>query len=167
MKFYDAPNIDIANVEFVEMIKQTDRSFLCRARWEDKDCLLKMLKKFYDETFPEGLDSEGLDRKARPNGVLIEYIPDLNMIDISNYTEQRAQKLKQLLAEIHKAGIVHLDPYPRNMLIQGDSDRVLWIDFELSQIYDPEHLEHPRYFTFEREDMDRFIQKLVILSVLV
>ena len=111
------------------------------------------LKKFYDETFPKGLDP-----KARPSGVLIEYIPDLNMIDISNYTEQRAQRLKQLLAEIHKAGIVHLDTDPRNMLIQGDSDRVLWIDYELSEIYDPAHSEHPRYFAWERENMDHFIE---------
>ncbi|KAI2719515.1 hypothetical protein CBS147333_3405 [Penicillium roqueforti] len=185
MKFYDAPKIDIADVEFVEMIRQTDRSFLCRARWQDEDCVLKafvpykpdtcespfttrdlfknesrsysrlkaggfcelrsvpdfygvvenidlmakgwqpQLKEFYDETLPEGLDLEGLNLTARLNGILMEYIPDLNMIDISNYTEQRAQRLKQLLAEIHKAGILHNDTYLRNMLIQGDSDRVL------------------------------------------
>ncbi|KAJ5783525.1 uncharacterized protein N7518_009202 [Penicillium psychrosexuale] len=104
------------------------------------------LKKFHNKTFPEGLDL-----KARPNGVLMEYIPDLNMIDISNYTEQRAHKLKQLLAEIHKAGILHFDLYPRNMLIQGDSDRVLWIDYELSEIYDPEDKRHPECFAYERE----------------
>lgn len=42
-KVYDAPKIDIADVEFVEIMKQTDRSFLCRARWQDKDCVLKVV----------------------------------------------------------------------------------------------------------------------------
>ncbi|KAJ6189103.1 hypothetical protein N7519_004011 [Penicillium mononematosum] len=176
---YIAPNIDISDVKLVDIIKQTDRAFLCRARWQDKDCVLKVawwfhpykwdeidprfrsidllknesraysglkargfcergsvpdlygvvvdiypeaegwqpeLKKFYDRTFPQGLDP-----KARPN----------------------AHKLQELLTEIHEAGTVHLDPYPRNMLIQGDSDQVLWIDFELAQIFDP---KHPRLF---------------------
>lgn len=117
------------------------------------------LKKFYDRTFPRGLDP-----KARPNGVLIEYIPDLNMLELSNYTEHRARKLHQLLNEIHEAGIVHLDLYPRNMLIQGDSDRVLLIDFELAQIFDPEHPAHPRFFKRERELMDDFVEALVIFQ---
>ncbi|CDM36357.1 unnamed protein product [Penicillium roqueforti FM164] len=82
------------------------------------------------------------------------------MIDISNYIEQRAQKLKQLLAEIHKAKILHFDPYPRNMLIQGDSDRVLWIDYEHSEIYDPEDSKHPRCFAYESECMHHFMERL-------
>ena len=40
---YDAPNIEIADVELVEVIKQTDRAFLCGARWQDKDCMLKVV----------------------------------------------------------------------------------------------------------------------------
>lgn len=40
---YEPPNIDIADVELVEIIKQTDRAFLCRARWQDKDCVLKVV----------------------------------------------------------------------------------------------------------------------------
>ncbi|KAJ5169290.1 uncharacterized protein N7500_002073 [Penicillium coprophilum] len=212
---FDPPNIDITNLEFVEIIRQTNNVFLCRARWQDKDCVLKVfppykwerihppfrsidlfknesraysrlkargfcergsvpdfygvvenidpeakgwqpqLKEFHDKTFPRGLDP-----KARPNGVLMEYIPDVNILELSNYTETRAHKLRQLLFEIHEAGIVHLDPYPRNMLIQGDSDRVLWIDYELAQIFDPEHSEHPRFFDQEREFMDAFVEAL-------
>ncbi|EKV04502.1 Protein kinase-like domain [Penicillium digitatum] len=96
------------------------------------------LKKFYDRTFPRGLDPT-----ARPNGVLME-----------------ARKLHQLLIEIHEAGIVHLALYPRNMLIQGDTDRVLLIDYDLAQIFDPEHPEHPRFFTRERDLMDDFVEAL-------
>lgn len=118
------------------------------------------LKKFYDSTFPRGLDPQ-----ARPSGVLMEYISDLNMLELSNYTEQRAYKLHQLLNEIHEAGIVHLDLYPRNMLIQGDSDRVLLIDYELAQIFDPEHPEHPRFFADEKEFMGAFVEALIILPV--
>lgn len=40
---YEPPNIDIASVEFVEFIKETDSGFLCRARWQDKDCVLKVV----------------------------------------------------------------------------------------------------------------------------
>lgn len=40
---YDAPNINIADVELVEIIKHIDRAFLCRARWQDKDCVLKVV----------------------------------------------------------------------------------------------------------------------------
>ncbi|CAI7660176.1 unnamed protein product [Penicillium crustosum] len=199
---YDAPNINIADVELVEIIQHIDRAFLCRARWQDKDCVLKVfppykwekihppfrsidlfknesgaysrlkargfcergsvpgfygvvenidpeakgwqphLKKFYDATFPRSLDPQ-----SRPNGgVLMEYIPDVNMFDIYNYTEERARKLHQLLIEIHEAGIVHLDHYPRNMLIQGDSDRGLWIDYELARIFGLKHSERPRFF---------------------
>lgn len=76
----------------------------------------------------------------------MEYIPDVNMFDIYNYTEERARKLHQLLIEIHEAGIVHLDHYPRNMLIQGDSDRGLWIDYELARIFGLKHSERPRFF---------------------
>ena len=93
------------------------------------------------------------------------YIPDVKMFDISNYTEERARKLHQLLIEIHEAGIVHLALYPRNMLIQGDTDRVLLIDYDLAQIFDPEHPEHPRFFTRERDLMDDFVEALVISQV--
>ncbi|CAG7949299.1 unnamed protein product [Penicillium nalgiovense] len=120
------------------------------------------LKKFYGRTFPQGLDP-----KARANGVLMEYIPDVNVFELSNYTEQRAHKLQELLTEIHEAGIVHLDPYPRNVLIQGDSDRVLWIDFELAQIFDPENPKHPRLFDDESLFIGAFVEALIILPVLV
>lgn len=70
------------------------------------------LKKFYDKSFPRGLD-----HNARPNGVLMEYVPDMNMLELSNYTEQRARNLRQLLIDIHEAGTVHLDLYPRNMMV--------------------------------------------------
>ncbi|KAJ5823066.1 hypothetical protein N7447_005406 [Penicillium robsamsonii] len=194
---YDAPNIEISNAKFVELIRQTNKVFICRARWQDKDCVLKVFPPYkWDRIHPpfrsidlfknesraysrlkargfcergsvpdfygvvENIDFEaegcsrnsdktfprGLDPKARPNGVLMEYIPDVNMLELSNYTEQRARNLRRLLLEIHEAGIVHLDPYPRNMLIQGDSDWVLWIDYELAQIFDPEHSEQPRFF---------------------
>ncbi|KAJ5375179.1 hypothetical protein N7517_007185 [Penicillium concentricum] len=195
---YDPPSIELANVKFVEVIKETDSLYLCRTRWQGKDCVLKVfspykwdrpedfanahlylismgvvenidpeaegwqpqLKEFHDKTFPQCLDP-----KARPNGVLMEYIPDLKMFDLSNYTEQRARSLHRLLNDIHDAGIVHLDIYPRNMLIQGDSDRVLLIDYELAQIFDPEHSEHPRFFARERALMDGFVEALVTLSV--
>ncbi|KAJ5972480.1 uncharacterized protein N7479_002398 [Penicillium vulpinum] len=194
---YEAPNIDIGDVNFVEIIKETNGySLLMNGRGSTRHSVdlfenesraysrLKArgfyergsvpdfygvvgnidpeakgwqprLKIFYDRTFPQGLDPE-----ARPNGVLMEYIPDVHMFDLSNYTEQRARNLQRLLIKIHEVGIVHLDPYPRNMLIQGDSDRVLWIDYEIAQIFDPENSEHPRLFAAEREFIDAFMEVL-------
>jgi serine/threonine protein kinase len=87
------------------------------------------------------------------------------MLQLSNYTEQRARDLQRLLNEIHEAGIIHLDPYPRNILIQGESNRVLWIDYELAQIFDPEHSDHPGFFAQEKDFMDAFVEAPVILPV--
>ncbi|KAJ5962224.1 hypothetical protein N7501_007165 [Penicillium viridicatum] len=193
---YEAPNIDIANVEFfppykwekihppfrsIDLFKNERRAYSrLKARGfcergtvpdfygvvenidPEAEGWQPHLKKLYDSTFPRGLDPQ-----AHPNGVLMEYIPDVNMFDISNYTEERSRKLHQLLIEIHEAGIVHLDHYPRNMLIQDDSDHVLLIDYELAQMFDPDHPDHPRFFKRERELMDEFVEALVIFQNLV
>lgn len=59
-----------------------------------------------------------------PNAVLIKYVPDMQPIDLSNFSEMRMAKLRRILDSIHG------NPYPRNMMIQfGDRERVLWIDF--------------------------------------
>ncbi|PYH70445.1 uncharacterized protein BO88DRAFT_424668 [Aspergillus vadensis CBS 113365] len=66
--------------------------------------------------------NEFLDDNLLPNAFLIEYIPTL-----------RVNKLHKILAEIHQAGVYHADPYPRNMMVQEGSDRVLWLNFDRAQ----------------------------------
>lgn len=52
-----------------------------------------------------------------------------------------------LIQEIHKAGVVHDDVYPRNMVVFDDGpERVMWIDFDRAQVddgsfYTPESIQ--------------------------
>lgn len=40
------------------------------------------------------------------------------------------------IQEIHKAGVLHADPKPRNMMVvAGDAERVVWLDFDRSYTY--------------------------------
>lgn len=42
-----------------------------------------------------------------------------------------------LIQEIHKAGVVHDDVYPRNVVVfNDDPERVMWIDFDRAQVDD-------------------------------
>lgn len=118
------------------------------------------LKKFYDRTLPEGLD-----HKPRPDGVLIEYVPNIKQIDLDNYTEERVRRIRDIFFEIMDAGVIHMDDYPRNMMVQKDTDRVLWIDFDLARIFDPEHPRHAKWIADAKEDMDWFVEALVSVPI--
>ncbi|KAL1981965.1 hypothetical protein VTN96DRAFT_1977 [Rasamsonia emersonii] len=74
-----------------------------------------------------------LNDKLRPNAVLIEYIPNICQINLSTFSERRIAKLHAILRSIHAAGVYPGDPYPRNMIVQMDTDRVFWIDFDRAQ----------------------------------
>ena len=74
-----------------------------------------------------------LEDELQPIGIVMEYIPNLQRIDITNYTKDRAVALQTIIREIHKVRVVHGDPYPRNMMVQPDTGRVFWIDFDRAQ----------------------------------
>ncbi|KAH8801716.1 hypothetical protein F5884DRAFT_525200 [Xylogone sp. PMI_703] len=76
-----------------------------------------------------------MDDKLLPNAILLEYIPNLHHFDVSTFSEDRAAKLGTILDAIHNARIHHGDPHPRNMMIQKDTGRVLWMDFDFSHTY--------------------------------
>ncbi|PYH96543.1 hypothetical protein BO71DRAFT_407650 [Aspergillus ellipticus CBS 707.79] len=77
-----------------------------------------------------------LHDKLPPNAILIEYIPNMQAVDLSNYSEQRLSSLRQILDEIHKANVLHGDTKPRNMMVfVGMQERVLWIDFDSAQTF--------------------------------
>lgn len=42
------------------------------------------------------------------------------------------------------ARVRHADPYPRNMMVQEDTDRVLWIDFDSAQTHSEVEALTPR-----------------------
>ncbi|ODM21185.1 hypothetical protein SI65_04238 [Aspergillus cristatus] len=57
-----------------------------------------------------------LDDKLPPNAILIEYIPNLQHIDLSNYSKHRLDEIHRILYDIHKARVYHGDARPRNMM---------------------------------------------------
>lgn len=63
----------------------------------------------------------------------------------TNYIETRRRKFIDGINEIHKALIEHGDVYPRNMMIvEGDPERVVWIDFDRAQTYYGERTERQK-----------------------
>lgn len=74
----------------------------------------------------------------------MEYIPNLHQIDLSNYTKDRDVALQEVLHKIHSVHVCQGDPYPRTMMVQEETGRVLWIDFDRAQTfpYGPVMLRH-------------------------
>ncbi|GLB04928.1 hypothetical protein AtubIFM57258_010954 [Aspergillus tubingensis] len=106
-----------------------------------------------------------LNDRLPPNAVLIEYIPNLQQIDLSNYSPQRLANLREILDDIHAAGVLHADPKPRNMMVSvaEEEERVLWIDFDSAQTVSECGGLSPkqrRWFDQEDEMMDYFVDAL-------
>lgn len=108
-----------------------------------------------------------LEDKLPPNAVLIEYIPNMQPIGLSNFSQHYLDQLRDILHDIHKAGILHGDPKPRNMVISpGEGDKVLWIDFDSAQTFSEDSLS-PRQETWVKEEIemvDFFVDALVGFS---
>ncbi|PLB49171.1 hypothetical protein P170DRAFT_357004 [Aspergillus steynii IBT 23096] len=96
-----------------------------------------------------------LEDKRPPNAVLIEYIPNMRMIDLSNFSERRVSELRRILLEdIHPAGVLHGDPMPRNMMVQDKDGRVLWIDFDSAQTFTEDGFLTPRQEWWVKEEVE-------------
>ena len=71
------------------------------------------------------------------------------------------------IQKIHQALVEHNDPYPKNVLIvPGDVERVLWIDFDVAIVYPNETYigEKERFrIEFETEVVKSFGRLLVRL----
>lgn len=100
--------------------------------------------------------------KFPANAVLIEYVPGMKPIDLSNFSLQSLRELGHILGEIHHAGVLHGDPKPRNMMISRDRGRALWIDFDSAQTF-PQSLStrQQTWIKDENEMMEYFIEALV------
>ncbi|KAB8069201.1 hypothetical protein BDV29DRAFT_183190 [Aspergillus leporis] len=89
-----------------------------------------------------------------PNAIFLEYIPNLEMINLHNCTQKRLDALVRGVQEIHKASIRHRDPKPRNMMIIKDNPgRVVWIDFDRAETYDKEQLTERQKVLLDEEEM--------------
>ena len=63
--------------------------------------------------------------------MLIEYVPRVQCLAWSNYSEAGAVQLLKDLRTIHAAGVVHDDTMPRNMMLRTGAGRLcVWIDFD-------------------------------------
>lgn len=106
--------------------------------------------------------------KLPPNAILIEYIADMQQIGLDNFSENRLKKLRQILDDLHRARVLHGDPMPRNMMIvPGEPDRVLWVDFDSAQTFPEEEPLSPRqeeWFKEEVEMIEYFTKGLVSLN---
>lgn len=74
-----------------------------------------------------------------PKAILLEYLQDTEELNCVNCSDDRIQAAIVGLGRIHSALIHHRDIYPKNILIiRGNSDRVVWIDFDVAVTFDPE-----------------------------
>ncbi|KAL3457957.1 hypothetical protein BJX64DRAFT_292620 [Aspergillus heterothallicus] len=95
-----------------------------------------------------------LEDEYPPKAILLEYIVDMEEIHWSNYTDAKRDNLIQGLEDIHAAGVIHDDIYPRNMMVvKGDSEKAIWIDFDSAQTWDKDNLtaHQKKWLQFERE----------------
>lgn len=85
------------------------------------------------------------------------------MMDLSTFSAARMDKLVDILRRIHGAKVLHGDPYPRNMMVvPGNSDRVLWIDFDWAQTFSAcLTRRQEEWFAEEVDMMEYFAQALV------
>ena len=69
--------------------------------------------------------------------MVLEYIPNMEMIVWENHTEERGQAMIRGIDYIHKALVLHADVYPRNIMVLKDGPkRVVWLDFDRAESYD-------------------------------
>ncbi|PGH31336.1 hypothetical protein GX50_05875 [[Emmonsia] crescens] len=75
-----------------------------------------------------------------PSAILIEYLPNPLPMNSDTYSKKRFEKVNIGIQQIHLALIEHNDPYPKNVLIvPGDPERVVWIDFDVAIVYSNEN----------------------------
>ena len=63
--------------------------------------------------------------------LVLEFLPCASKMALRWTTPQTTQATMDALNIIHRAGIVHDDIHPRNLLVLPEG-RVMWIDFELA-----------------------------------
>lgn len=79
-----------------------------------------------------------IDDPVPPAAILLEFIPDLAVFDISTFTESRKERFRRALNELHRVGVYHRDVYPRNFLVQLSTDRILLMDYDIAQTWPPD-----------------------------
>ena len=86
-------------------------------------------------TLPSQVDTARIMRNSEttPRGILLEYFPDAQQMDVTNVTEKLADVAMRGLAEINMAYVLHCDVHRRNILVLP-GDRVVWVDFDHAKV---------------------------------
>lgn len=98
-----------------------------------------------------------------PSAILMEFIPDLRILDIETFTTDRGSRIRTIMTDMHEAGVLHHDIEPRHFLVQESSDRVVVIDFDRAQTFPPTTMSARWERAFNREQL--LIQELLDLLV--
>jgi hypothetical protein len=92
-----------------------------------------------------GLEHFSGDDTARYCAILIEWIDGAQHLSEENVTIDNAVSFVNGLAQIHNAGVLHYDTFPRNMLVVPGTTRGVWVDFSCSHIGQEEHHDSEMY----------------------
>ncbi|RAL14144.1 uncharacterized protein BO97DRAFT_433256 [Aspergillus homomorphus CBS 101889] len=80
--------------------------------------------------------------KLQPRAILLEYLPNAESLNCVNYSDALYSQAIEGMEEIHRAGVHHQDLYSKNLLlVHGDPDRLVWIDFDVATTFDELGLE--------------------------
>ena len=132
---------------------------LCQYRWESRAyqalqasglCDQEIVRRFYgvfENIDPSMLSMFGSslgafkEDKERPYAILLEYLPGSKNFSSEIFSPELFERAIAGLEKIHAAGVIHNDPYPRNVLVvPGEGGgciqrRVVWIDFDVSIVF--------------------------------
>ncbi|PWY96197.1 hypothetical protein BO94DRAFT_2299 [Aspergillus sclerotioniger CBS 115572] len=75
--------------------------------------------------------------KNLPCAILLEWLPDARPLRDLKWSPQRVEPLLAALDQIHQAGVIHNDAYPKNILIlqRQEGERIVWIGFDVSIVF--------------------------------
>ncbi|KGY14883.1 hypothetical protein PABG_12277 [Paracoccidioides brasiliensis Pb03] len=75
------------------------------------------------------------------SAIFLEYIPNMEMIYLHDFTKKQGEALIRGIREIHKALVLHCDAKLRNMMIvKNDPESVVCLDFDRAQTSHAESL---------------------------
>lgn len=126
--------------------------FLGSMRKFDQSLCQPYLEMFLDDEYP-------------PSAIFLEYIPNMEMITLNNYTQQRMDNLIAGIREIHKTLVLHGDLKPRNMMVvKDDPERVIWIDFDRAATYEEASITDSEKSLLEDEEITLVYFKQFMVS---
>lgn len=126
--------------------------FLGSMRKFDQSLCQPYLEMFLDDEYP-------------PSAIFLEYIPNMEMITLNNYTQQRMDNLIAGIREIHKTLVLHGDLKPRNMMVvKDDPERVIWIDFDRAVTYEEASITDSEKSLLEDEEITLVYFKQFMVS---